>query len=476
MTNPQDSPRFDVAVIGAGVVGCAIARALSHYQLNVALIEASDDVGTGTSKANSAILHTGFDAPVGSLEARLVRRGHSLLVDYAGQVGIPLVKTGAVLIAWTGDDTVSLDRIKSVGEENGYDAISALTAEQVYALEPHLGPGVVAGLHIPDESIICPFTTPLALATEAMANGVTLLRNSPVRGAVRGENGTWSLDVGDTGVMTDWVINAAGLHGDSLAEMLGDSPFQVAPRRGQFVVFDKVGADLVSSIILGVPSPRSKGVLLAPTVFGNLLLGPTAEDVEAKDATETTGDGLGDLLRQGAAIVPALAELEVTSTYSGLRAVSSKGGYDIEVDAERRSGRASGIRSTGLSASLAIAELMLEELADAGLELRPRGDRQQVSMAYIGEELLRPHRDEAAIADNPDAGRVVCFCELTTLAELEAAAASPIPPATVDGIRRRTRATGGRCQGFYCRAQVTTWLAAKSGKGPAELLGTVAGR
>ena len=461
-----------MAVIGAGVVGCAIARALSHHQLDVVLIEASDDVGTGTSKANSAILHTGFDAPVGSLESRLVRRGHSLLVDYAGRAGIPMVKTGAVLIAWTEDDTLSLEKIKSAGEENGYQAISALTAEQVYSREPHLGPGVVGGLHIPDESIVCPFTTPLALATEAVANGVTLLLNSPVKKVGRGEDGRWSLDAGGDRVIADWVINAAGLHGDSVAEMLGDPPFQVVPRRGQFVVFDKEGANLVSSIILGVPSPRSKGVLLAPTVFGNLLLGPTAEDVEAKDATETTGAGLADLLRQGQRIVPALAEMEVTSTYSGLRAVSDKGGYDIEVDAERRSGRVSGIRSTGLSASMAIAEYLLERLADARLPLKAKEGSRQVRMAYIGEELLRPHRDEAAIAAGPDAGRVVCFCELTTLAELEAAAASPIPPASVDGIRRRTRATGGRCQGFYCRARIITWLASKSGRAPAELLGT----
>lgn len=467
---PRDGAIFDVAIIGAGVVGSAIARAMSFFDLRVALVEAGDDVGTGTSKANSAILHTGFDAPIGSLEARLVSRGHSLLTEYASQVGIPLVKTGATLVAWARDDGRSLDRIESAARENGYRSIVRLTADELYARETHLGPGALAALAIPDESIIDPFTTPLALATEAVSNGVTLLLNNPVTSATREADGQWRLVSFNESITTKWVVNATGLHGDTVGAMFGDTTFEVSPRRGQFVVFDKAAAQLVGSIILGVPSARSKGVLLAPTVFGNVLLGPTAEEVNSKDATETTEAGIGSLLEQGRSMVPALAEIEVTSTYSGLRAVSSNSGYDIEVDPGGYA-RVAGIRSTGLSASMAIAEHLIDRLSDAGVALDSKPDHQQVSMAYIGEELLRPHRDEAAISENPDCGRVICFCELTTLAELEAAVGSPIPPRSVDGIRRRTRATGGRCQGFYCRAQVVDWLASASGKTHAELLG-----
>jgi glycerol-3-phosphate dehydrogenase len=450
-------PTYDVAVIGAGVVGCAIARALSRHRLRVALVEAGNDVGTGISKANSAILHTGFDARPGTLEARLVSRGHRLLNEYAASAGIPMHRVGATLVAWPSDDSDALERISSRAVENGYHAAERLTADQVYRREPHLAPGAVGGLAIPDESIICPFTTPLAFATEAVANGTTLMLDSPVETARRVDR-RWELILGGTRISTAWVINAAGLHGDSVAGLFGASSPEIRPRRGQFVVFDKTAGGLVSSIVLGVPSPRSKGVLLAPTVFGNLLLGPTSEDVDAKDATETTEDGIAHLLEKGTALLPGLADTEVTSTYAGLRAVPSTDAYHIEVDAGSGYGCATGIRSTGLSASMAIAEYLLDQLSDAGLALETK--------AGTVPSIISSAADSA----DGDAGRVVCFCELTTMAELEKAAVSPIPPRTVDGVWRRTRATGGRCQGFYCRAQVVDWLAAKTGRTAADLL------
>ena len=470
-TSVEADRRFDVAIIGAGVVGCSIAQALSRHRLQVVLVEAADDVGTGSSKANSAILHTGFDAPVGSLEARLVARGHRLLTDYAATVGIPLVKTGATLVAWRWDDTVSLQRIRSTAMANGYGAIDTLTGDDVYHREPHLGPGVVAGLAIPDESIVCPFTTPLALATEAVLNGVALKLGCEITAAERTTAKTWRLITGAGPIEAQWVINTAGLHGDSVAQMFGAETCTIHPRRGQFIVFDKAASSLVHGIVLGVPSPTTKGVLLAPTVFGNLLLGPTAEDLEDKSATETTESGLSSLMDQGLRMLPGLEEMEVTSVYSGLRAVSDTDGYDIGVDAEGRYANVLGIRSTGLSASMAIAEHLLDGLSDAGLPLEAKTDWHRVAMPYIGEDRLRPHADDLAIAADPSSGRVMCFCEHTTLAELEAAAVSPIPPTSLEGLFRRTRATGGRCQGFYCRAQVTAWLANRLEKGPSELLG-----
>jgi len=468
-SNGRSIPSFDVAVIGAGVVGCAIARALSHFRLDIALVEASNDVGTGTSKANSAILHSGFDAPPRSLESKLVSRGHRMLTDYAAAVDIPLQRVGATLVAWPSDDSASLDRIQSRAVENGYRSVERLTAEQVYTREPRLATGAVNGLAIPDESIVCPFTTPLALASEAVANGVTLLLDSPLRSAQRAD-GRWELDLGRAQISARWVVNAAGLHGDSVARLFDSSSPEIRPRRGQFVIFDKTAGDLVNTIVLGVPTPLSKGVLLAPTVFGNLLLGPTAEDVETKDATETTESGISRLLDQGRALVPDLAGVEVTSTYAGLRAVPDTGDYHIDVDQASGYGCAIGIRSTGLSAAMAIAEHLVNLLSDDGLSLESKAPRDRVSMAYIGEAKLRPHRDEASIAKDPDAGRVICFCELTTLAELERSATSPIPPTSIDGVWRRTRATGGRCQGFYCRAHVVEWLATKSGQTANALL------
>lgn len=462
-----------MAVIGAGVVGCAIARALGHHELRVILVDGSDDVGTGSSKANSGILHTGFDAPVGSLEAQLVARGHHLLVDYAADTGIPVVRTGATLVAWSGDDTLSLDHIRSAAAANGYHAIVPLRADEIYTREPSLGPGVVSGLHIPDESVICPFTTTLALATEAVLNGVVLRLRHPVTAAARTPFG-WRLAAGEDIVEADWVINAAGLHADTVASMMGEAHFGISPRRGQFIVFDKAARSLVNGIVLEVPGARSKGVLLAPTVFGNLLLGPTAEDLDDKTDTDTTESGLSRLVMRGERMLPSLATMEVTSVYSGLRAVSTNAGYDVAVDGSSRYGSATGIRSTGISASLAIAEHLLNQLDDAGLRLEPKPKPVQVTMPFLGEHQRRPYNDQSAISADSRAGEVMCFCEHTTRAELDAAAGSPIPPTSIEGVFRRTRATGGRCQGFYCRAEVTTWLASKLGESPLALMGIAA--
>lgn len=450
--------RCDVAIVGAGVVGAAIAQSLSFFNIKVVLIDASGDIGVGTSKANSAILHTGFDAKPGSLEAQLVRRGHTLLTEYARSAGIPLERTGALVVAWSDEELLGLKKLASVAVANEYHDALALPPRGAYDMEPNLGPGVAGALAIPDESIICPFTTPLALATEAVLNGTTLLLECPLTSAAHTEGSGWDLVCGQRRLTADWVVNAAGMNSDAVAQIFGRAPFTVSPRKGQFIVFDKHARSLVSNIILNVPGRRGKGVLIAPTVFGNILLGPTAEDIEDKSATETTAAGLEFLLEEGATILPALDGMEVTSTYAGLRAVSSAGNYDIGVDPAAHYAQAIGIRSTGLTASMAIAEHLLGQLADGGLQLRQRSGHRSAEMPYIGETGLRPYRDPDAISADPNAGRVACFCELVSVAELDATLASPIPPGSIDGVRRRTRATGGRCQGFYCGPAVSAWF------------------
>lgn len=472
LPSSPDSGRFDVAIVGAGVVGAAIAQSLSFFDLKVVLIDAASDIGVGTSKANSAILHTGFDAEPGSLEAKLVQRGHALLTGYARETGIPLKRTGALVVAWSESDSSALDGVRAAAVANGYHNSKARSVESTYRMEPNLGPGVMGALEIPDESIVCPFTTPLALATEAALNGVTLLLDSPLTRSDRVENSDWRLVCGGREIRASWVINAAGMYSDDVARLLDQASFKVAPRRGQFIVYDRYARTLISHIILGVPGERSKGVLVTPTVFGYLLLGPTSEDLEDKQATETTSQGIAFLQERGTAIVPALRDMEVTSTYAGLRAVSSAGNYDIGVDAGTRYGRAIGIRSTGLSASMAIAEYLLDELADAGLELKPLSGHQTTDMSFLGETGLRPHCDPDAITADPDAGQVVCFCELVTMAELKATMASTIPPVSLEGVRRRTRATGGRCQGFYCLPTITAWFGERTSTGhPAKVDG-----
>ncbi len=464
----------DVLIIGAGVVGTAIARTLAGYELSCVLLDAAADVGTGTSKANTAILHTGFDAVPGSLESRLLRRGSALLAEYARQAGIPVERTGARLVAWTDEQEAALDGIAAKAVRNGVTDVRRRTAAEIRAAEPALGPGARGGLEIPGESIICPWTTTLAYATEAVRAGVRLLLRTGVTGvepagpgvpAVPGVPG--GAAAGEYRVHTTrgllrcrWLVNAAGLHSDRIDRMLGGKAFTITPRRGELIVFDKLARPLLSSILLPVPTARTKGVLIAPTVYGNVLLGPTAEDVADRSDTATTAAGLAALLDAGGRILPGLVAEEVTATYAGLRAATEHGDYQIRVDERLRYACAGGIRSTGLSASLGIAEHVVAELGAAGLTLVPRETAGPPAMPYIGQAGARPSGDPARIAADAEYGRIICHCERVSRGEVRDALASTLPPADLDGLRRRTRAVNGRCQGFYCAATVSALLAA----------------
>lgn len=453
---------YDVAIIGAGVVGAAIARELAQYRLRCVVLEAADDVGTGTSKANTAILHTGFDATPGSLESRLVRRGHALLNAYAPAAGIPLEAIGATMIAWDGDQLAALPDIAAKAAANGYTATEMLSAGELYRLEPHLGPGALGGLRIADESLICPFTTPLAFATQAVINGAALHLGAAVQ-AVRLTGDATELDTGGTTVQARYVVNAAGLYADAVDRLFGHAAFTVTPRRGELIVFDKLARPLVNQILLPVPTKVSKGVLVSPTVFGNIVLGPTAEDIDDKRATGSTASGLAGLCDKGRRILPALLDEEVTAVYVGLRAATEHSDYQIAFHPAQRYACVGGIRSTGLTASLAIAEYVVEGLGDAGLRLEPKDHFLPVHMPNIGEAFPRPYQSAELIAADPDCGRIVCHCERVTRAEILAALRAPLPARSLDGLRRRTRALLGRCQGFYCSAAVGVLLDGEPG-------------
>ena len=464
---------FDVAIGGAGVVGAAIARELAEHHTTAVLVEAGDDVGAGTSKANTAILHTGFDAKPGSLEARLVRRGHARLMEHGPRLGIPIERTGALLVAWTAEELAALAGIASKAAENGYAATHAVAMDALYGLEPSLGPGAIGALAVPDEHIVCPFTTPLAFATEAVVNGVALRLASRVT-AVHHDGDVHILDTTSGPVQARWVVNAAGLHGDTIDRLFGHARFTITPRRGELIVFDKLARRLLGRTILPVPTATTKGVLVAPTVFGNVVLGPTAEDVQDRAATATTRDGLAALLTQGHRTLPALADEEVTATYTGLRAATDHGDYQIFFHPDERYVCVGGIRSTGLTASMAIAEHVVDGLRDAGLALVRRPDFQSIRMPNIGEAFSRPYADAARIAADPDYGAIVCHCERTTLGEIRDATRAPIAARSLDGLRRRTRAGFGRCQGFYCLADVVRLLAGATGRTAESILGAQA--
>ena len=447
----------DVAIVGAGVVGCAIARALARFELRVTLLEAGPDVGAGTSKANTALLHTGFDAKPGTLEARLVARGYDLLGEYAERVGIPVERTGALLVAWDDEQLAELPGIAERARANGSTDLREVGVDELYRREPHVGPGARGALEVPREGLVCPFTTPLAYATEAVLAGCDLRRSTPVTSVSRLEGGGFQLELPGGALSARYLVNAAGLRSDEVDRMLGHDRFTVTPRRGELIVFDKLARPLVSQIVLAVPTKVTKGVLIAPTVFGNVMLGPTAEDLERKDDTESTRSGLDYLRAEGGRIMPELLEHEVTAVYAGLRAATEHSDYQLSV----HEGYAcvGGIRSTGLSASMAIAEHVRDELGAAGMPLEPKAAAApEFRVPNIGEAFERPYQRRDLIERDPEYGRIVCFCERVTHGEVRDALDGPLPAADLDGLRRRTRAHMGRCQGFFCGAELAARL------------------
>ncbi len=465
---------FDIAIIGAGAVGAAIARELAQYNLSIALLDAAPDVGMGTSKASTAIWHTGFDAKPGTLEAQLMRRSYALMERLAPELGIPIERTGGLLIAWNAEQLSALPALLDKAHHNGVTDTRLISAAEVYQREPHLGPGALGGMLVPGEHLLCTYSVPLACAYQAVANGVMLKLNYAVQSIVAVEDryiltptpsqpfslpiGAFPDGEGRGGVACRYLINAAGLYSDEINRLLGHTEFTVMPRRGELIIFDKLARPLVNHILLPVPTAKTKGVLISPTIYGNLLLGPTAEDLPDKTATNTTAEGLQSLLAKGRAIVPELMNEEVTATYAGLRAATEHSDYQIYAHPAQCYICVGGIRSTGISAALGIAEYVVEALKDMGLPLTPKADFRTIRLPNIGEANPRPYQQAERIAANPAYGQIICHCERVTLGEIMDATRAPIPARTLDGLRRRTRAMQGRCQGFNCHAALTSLL------------------
>lgn len=436
---------FDVVVIGAGVVGCAMARRFTLDGARVALVEKAPDVLDGASKANSAILHTGFDAPPDSLELACIQRGHALyLRDHAG-LNLPILRTGALVLAWSPEQMEKLPNLIAKGQRNGVARISMLSRAQILAREPHLSETVVGGFEVPGEVVIDPWTTAHAYVLQAMANGATLLRGAEVLSGVF-EGAHWRLRTSAGWIMGKQVINCAGLYGDRVDEALvGESTFSIRPRKGQFLVFDKAASRLSSSILLPVPTDKTKGIVICPTIFGNLLVGPTAEDQDSRTDASTDRETLESLRRIGNQMLPGLTGYEVTAAYAGLRPACAASGYQVRQVPDRNYVSVGAIRSTGLSAALGLAEHVAEMLGCEDIE--PIVDPQMPEVERLSEYHGRDWQE-------PDHGDIVCHCERVTRREIECVLSGPMPPRSLQGLKRRTRVCMGRCQGFYCRASV----------------------
>ena len=450
----------EVAVVGAGVVGTAIARELAAHGVDTMLIEAAGDVGAGTTKANTAIWHTGFDATPGTLEARLVRRGWQRLAEVGPELGIPLQATGALLVAWDEAQLAELDGIAARAAAGGYDRCTRIDAATLYAREPGLGAGALGALVVPDEGLLCPFTMPIAFATQAIAGGARLWLDAEVLDAVTDRGvGRHRLHTRRGEATARYVVNAAGLQADRINASFGHDGFTVTPRRGQLLVFDRLAGELLEHIVLPVPTARTKGMLVAPTVHGNVLVGPTAEDLDDREATETTAEGYDALRSWAARVLPGLLEEDVTAAYAGLRAATEHSDYQIFADPATGYVCVGGIRSTGLSSCLAIAEHVVGLLQDGGLATTAPRELPEIALPYLGADRPRPCRAPGAIAADPAYGRVVCHCESVSEGEIRDALDGPLPARDADGLRRRTRAGQGRCQGFHCGAHVDQLLA-----------------
>ncbi len=440
------STEFDVAVIGAGVVGCAVARRFALAGAKVVVIEKGPDILSGASKANSAILHTGFDAPEGSLELELVKAGREEYLSIHAQMGLSLVETGALVCAWNPDEAEKLQAIADQGRRNGIAALELLTAGQARETMPGLSDRLVAALDVPGEHIIDPWSAPLGYLTQAVALGAQLVRNAEVLSGAF--DGAWRIETTAGVILAASIVNAAGLFGDIVDARLGLSPdFSIKPRKGQFVVLDKAARWHVPRIVLPVPTEITKGIVVCPTAFGNVLVGPTAEEQEDRERATVETATLEVLLERGAEIVPALASVSVTAVYAGLRPASEKKHYRISARPDRRATTLGGIRSTGLSAALGLAQHALKLHEGFGTHFVSPPSVPDVTMPNLTETCERDWQ-------RADHGEIVCHCELVTRREIEATFLSPVPPGDFGGLRRRTRAGMGRCQGFYCNARL----------------------
>ncbi|AJZ89500.1 FAD-dependent oxidoreductase [Klebsiella michiganensis] len=439
----------DVVVIGGGVVGCAVFRRFTLLGARTLLLEKGEDILSGASKANSAILHTGFDAPGESLELKCIQDGYAEYLEIHKKMNLPLLKTTAIVVAWTQEQLEALPGIVQQAHQNGVKDVEQISADEIYRREPNLASGALGGVYVPGEYVIDPWSAPLAYVTQAVMHGGKYHFDCEVQNAVQEQEG-WLLDTTKGPVKSRLVINCAGNHGDLVDGLWRTPEFEIHPRKGQFLVFDKAAASRINAIILPVPTATTKGVLLCRTIFGNMILGPTAEEQQDRNRADVDEAVMKGLIEKGRQMLPELTNYSVTATYAGLRPATEKKEYRLFHYPEHRWITVGGIRSTGLTAALGIAswvERLYLENFPVLFPLNPAAELKWPTMPMLSEYEPRDY----ACAGN---GGIVCHCELVTRRELEAAFDSAVPPECIGGLRRRTRVMMGRCNGFFCSNHV----------------------
>lgn len=455
--------KYDVVIIGAGVIGALTARELSRFKLKTALLEAENDVAMGATKANSGIVHAGFDALPGTLKAKYNVKGTAMMPEYCKELDVPYLNNGSLVVAFSEKELETLHELYDRGIQNGVPDMEIIDKDALKALEPNLSDEACGALYAKSAGIVCPYELTIAAAENAVTNGVDFHRNCRVTG-ISFDNGVFTLQTTLGEVTSKYVINAAGTHSDEIAAMVGDHSVKISARSGEYFILDKAVGDMVTRTIFQCPTELGKGVLVSPTVDGNLLIGPTATEIEDRNNTATTLDGLNSVRNFAMKSCPTVSTRNAITSFSGLRAHDASNDFIVgPSEVNPQFFNAAGIESPGLSSAPAIAKYI-------SYLLTMEYNKIDVNENYVGERKdvfrFRHATDEEraeAIKRNPAYGRIVCRCETITEGEIIDAIHAPAGARDVDGVKRRTRAGMGRCQGGFCGSKVVEILARELG-------------
>lgn len=449
----------DVVVIGGGIVGTAILRELSKYDLKCVLVEKEPDVALGTTKANSAILHAGFDAPTGSLKAITNVRGNKLYHELEKELDLDIKWTGSLVAATTDEEMETLQELLKRGHANGVEGLQILSKEEVLEQEPNLTT-VKGALWAPSAGVCWPFGAAIAFAECAVQNGAEVIRDCRVLGFVKEEGKIVGVETSKGTIAAKYVVNAAGVYADEVAKLAGDDTFTITPRKGEYILFDKTAcSSLVYGVVFPTPTKKSKGILVCTTTHGNTFIGPNANEMDSKEDLAVTAEGMNEIMTSARKLIPNLPMGAAITQFAGLRAVSSTGDFILGAsDKVENLYNAAGMQSPGLTAAPAVGEMIAAEIARVSGAAKKADFKAALPKKKVFNHMTNTEKAEA-ISENNLFGRVICRCETITEGEIVEAINSPVGARTVDGVKRRTRAGMGRCQGGFCGPRVTKILA-----------------
>ena len=461
---------YDVIIIGAGVVGCLTARALSRYRLRILLLEMASDVGTGATKANTAIIHAGYDPLPGTAKAKFNVLGNRMYPQICGELNVDYSRQGDYVVAISLEDVRTLEKLRERGRHNGVLGLEIISGEEIRQIEPSLTTQAGAALWAPSGGIVDPFMMTVAAAENAVTNGVTLLLETEAQGFVKEPVGRKQRIIGvhtSRGTFhCSWVINCAGLYADDIMIQAGLDGFTIRPRKGEYYVFDKARSE-VKTILFPCPTRVSKGILVTPTTHGNTIIGPNTQDIDSKTDKRVTPRGLTEVFEGAKKLVPTLEIRDVIAVFAGLRPTGSTGDFLMEVPWHVGGFiNLAGIESPGLTAAPAIAEWVVEALQDHGLEMEEKREYNPIRNAIPRFDKLTNEERTTLIEEDSRYGHIVCRCEMVTEAEIVRAIHASVPARTYDAIKRRTRCGTGRCQGGFDTPRVTKIMARELGVTP----------